>query len=461
MLRRALNAVAASMPLLALASPLAVAEGALRYHVPYVCNGERIVVTRCRSDSDQPGFPATQPGSDYCAVVYPDRPLRNGLAVETAELRAAVLNKLGSCNGATPAPSPTPTPTPSPTPSPAPSPPEALPATSSDLARAKMLTDQGVQYFNAKEYTKAASILQTALRLAPDNADAARYLGVALIDLKQYADGRDVLQRAVRLKPDDVGAQYWLGYANVVLRAFPSAAVALKEALRVQPDNVDALHLLGTTYVGMRNRQAALQVYQKLQTLNKEEARELYQLINEVQPDAQSPPAAQTPPNAPAPGAADDTRARDLLAQGDKYRKSGAYAKAVAAYNQVLALVPPRSDQAADAHYGLGTMALDQKDYRRAIPDLLIAQRLRPTDPEIQVELGDALMMVDTVPQAIPHFQEAIRLQPDFVYAYQLLSMAYWLSNDKENALRVCQKLKPLDAQASADCYQEVKEKPP
>jgi Tfp pilus assembly protein PilF len=292
--RRAFNVVAASMPLLALASPLAVAEGSLRYHVPYVCNGERIVVTRCRSDSDQPGFPATQPGSDYCAVVYPDRPLRNGITAETAELRAVVLSKLGSCNGATRAPNPSPSPTPSP------GPPEALPATSSDAARAKLLTDQGVQYFKEKEYTKAVSLLQTALRLAPDNADAARVLGQALIDLKQYADGRDALQRAVRLKPDDVGAQYWLGYANLVLRALPSAEAAFREALRVDPDNAPTLYLLGTTYVGMGKDQAALQIYQKLQTLDKDEARELYKLINEVQPDAQSPPAAQTPPHAPA-----------------------------------------------------------------------------------------------------------------------------------------------------------------
>jgi hypothetical protein len=290
------------LPLLAIGSAAAVsaAQGPLRYHVPYVCNGERIVVTRCRSDSDQPGFPATQPGSDYCAVVYPDRPLRNGITVETAELRASVLSKLGSCNGAHPS-----VPVP-----------DAVAATSSAAAR-------------------------------------------------------------------------------------------------------------------------------------------------EVQPTANKPPAAQPAPNVPAPGAADDTRARDLLAQGDKYRESGAYAKAVAAYNQVLALVPPRSDLAADAHYGLGTMARDQKDYRRAIPDLLMAQRLKPTEPEIQLELGDALLMVDSIPQAIPHFQEAIRLQPDFVYAYQLLSMAYWLSHDKENALRICEKLKPLDAQASADCYEEIKAKPP
>jgi hypothetical protein len=39
--------------------------------------------------------------------------------------------------------------------------------------------------------------------------------------------------------------------------------------------------------------------------------------------------------------------------------------------------------------------------------------------------------------------------------------MAYWLSDDKENARQVCEKLKPLAAQASADCYEEIKTKPP
>ena len=32
------------------------------------------LVTRCRKDSDQPGFPPTQPNQDYCQVYYPDRP---------------------------------------------------------------------------------------------------------------------------------------------------------------------------------------------------------------------------------------------------------------------------------------------------------------------------------------------------------------------------------------------------
>lgn len=127
----------------------------------------------------------------------------------------------------------------------------------------------------------------------------------------------------------------------------------------------------------------------------------------------------------------------------------------------MIALTPPRSALAADAHYGVGTIALGQKEYRRAIPDLLMAQRLKPSEPEFQLELGQAYLMVDSIPQAIPLFKEAIRLQPDFVAACQLLGMAYQLSDDKQNALRVYEKLKPLDAQVAADFYQEIQKMKP
>ena len=36
-------------------------QPSLRYNFEYSCNGERVVVTHCRKDSDQAGFPPTQP----------------------------------------------------------------------------------------------------------------------------------------------------------------------------------------------------------------------------------------------------------------------------------------------------------------------------------------------------------------------------------------------------------------
>jgi hypothetical protein len=69
----------------------------LEYKVYYHCNGERVMVTRCRKDSDQPGFPPTQPNQDYCQVSYPDRPKRGGFDASGVELRGDLIKKLQEC----------------------------------------------------------------------------------------------------------------------------------------------------------------------------------------------------------------------------------------------------------------------------------------------------------------------------------------------------------------------------
>jgi hypothetical protein len=69
----------------------------LEYNVYYVCNGERVMVTRCRKDSDQPGLPPTQPDQDYCQVSYPDRPKRGGFEASGVELRGDLIKKLQGC----------------------------------------------------------------------------------------------------------------------------------------------------------------------------------------------------------------------------------------------------------------------------------------------------------------------------------------------------------------------------
>jgi hypothetical protein len=72
-------------------------EQTLRYNFDYTCNGERVVVNRCRKDSDLPGVRPTQPNDDYCLVYYPDRPKQGGFVVQTSELRSDLIKKLKAC----------------------------------------------------------------------------------------------------------------------------------------------------------------------------------------------------------------------------------------------------------------------------------------------------------------------------------------------------------------------------
>ena len=69
----------------------------LEYNFYYLCNSERMMVTRCRKDSDQPGFPPTQPANDFCQVYYPDRPKHGGFDASAVELRGDLIKKIQTC----------------------------------------------------------------------------------------------------------------------------------------------------------------------------------------------------------------------------------------------------------------------------------------------------------------------------------------------------------------------------
>lgn len=59
----------------------------LQYNYAYRCNGERIIVARCRDSDD----------SSFCQMVYPDRPYVNGMQVAPVEQRGDVVAKLDAC----------------------------------------------------------------------------------------------------------------------------------------------------------------------------------------------------------------------------------------------------------------------------------------------------------------------------------------------------------------------------
>lgn len=215
-------------------APVATAQSTpqLRNHFPYKCSGERIVITRCRHDSDMPGYPPTTPQQDYCAVVYPDRPLHNGFTVETVELRGDVIRKLQAC-GALPG-----TPTDSTPPSTS-DPSSALPSQSADA-----YLKQAEPYFNGKDAAKAIDPLKKAIALSP-SATAYNELGIAYMNLNQYPDSAAAFQQAVRLDPNDANVRLNLGDTYLKMQKFTDAAASLSEAYRLNPKSAAIANAYG------------------------------------------------------------------------------------------------------------------------------------------------------------------------------------------------------------------------
>jgi peptidoglycan/LPS O-acetylase OafA/YrhL len=80
--------------------------------------------------------------------------------------------------------------------------------------------------------------------------------------------------------------------------------------------------------------------------------------------------------------------------------------EAAAAFREALALDPGL----ADAHLGLGTLAMDQGRLGEAVGHLAAAARLRPADAGIRNELGVALALSRRYEEAAAQFQAALQL---------------------------------------------------
>ncbi|HSL52745.1 MAG TPA: tetratricopeptide repeat protein [Pyrinomonadaceae bacterium] len=112
------------------------------------------------------------------------------------------------------------------------------PATPEAKAEAKRLYKEGVKYGLAGLFPQAVEILQRAVKLDPEHADAHFALGHAYFDLKQYRNAIESLKAAVQLDPKDAEARDRLGLARAMLWEQDNAKLTAerqKSAPRPQP----------------------------------------------------------------------------------------------------------------------------------------------------------------------------------------------------------------------------------
>jgi tetratricopeptide (TPR) repeat protein len=347
----------------------------LRYKVDYQCNGERVQVSYCRKDSDMAGFPPTTPQQNYCLVYYPDRPKRGGFTVQTSELRGAIEKKLQACGALSPE-----------KPMNATSESVNQPAPSAGSAEAAFA--EGEKNFQAKDLDKAVPFFLEAVRLKPDYANAWGRLGMSYYFAQQYKDALTAFQQCVRLVPGSADVEF----------------------------------MLGATYLQLGNKDAAVEAYKKLQSMNPAEAQKLYAAIQgqPAGPAAAAKPAPQparpaAPPNAAIP------LARQLLLLGTLNEQQGKQDEALANYRRAIE-IHPDPDTLAMAYLNLGSLYADQKKYA----------------------------------DAVSNYQESLRLQPKVAHTSYLLGVAYLGLGKKDEATKVYQNLLSLDKDEAEQLYRQI-----
>jgi tetratricopeptide (TPR) repeat protein len=105
---------------------------------------------------------------------------------------------------------------------------------------------------------------------------------------------------------------------------------------------------------------------------------------------------------------------------------------------------PPVAD--AESEYNRGVRARVMKDWPAAESAFRRALTFRAAFPDAWNELGFALRNQGRYTESVDAYQEALRLRPNFPEALEYLGEAYVKMGRVEDAKRVLDQLRPLDA---------------
>ena len=133
------------------------------------------------------------------------------------------------------------------------------------LAQDHMLS--GSQFVKDKKFKEAAREFQTAISLAPDNAEANRLLGLSLAQTGELDKAAEYSVKAAQLKPN-YGTYYLLGLIYSNQAKYDKSAEAYGQALALSPKSYEAWHQLGKVHATTLNFDKAVEAYGKAATLN-------------------------------------------------------------------------------------------------------------------------------------------------------------------------------------------------
>ena len=110
----------------------------------------------------------------------------------------------------------------------------------------------------------------------------------------------------------------------------------------------------------------------------------------------------------------------------------------------------------ADSEYNRGVRARVARDWTEAVSAFHQALALRSDFADAWNELGYALRNQGRYPESLDAYHEALRLRPDFPEALEYLGEAYVKMGRLDDARRILNRLRRLDAHRADELAEEI-----
>lgn len=247
----------------------------------------------------------------------------------------------------------------------------------------------GLAYERANKLTESRAALERYV--AADNLSVASLLELARVAHKQrdYQGALGYLAHARELDPSNASLHYDFGLVCLDLNLVAEARNSFEKAVALAPENASYNYALGATSAFRQDPAEAVPYFQKYRKLR---------------------------PDDP----------RGALALGGVYFRAKDYIAAAPLLKEAVA----KPETAAQAHYYLGSIALQESRLEDAHRELALALKAQPSNADALAQMGDYYLLRRDYTDAETEIRRALQIDPDHYSANFYLLTLYTRTGD-------------------------------
>jgi tetratricopeptide (TPR) repeat protein len=279
----------------------------------------------------------------------------------------------------------------------------------------------------------ASPMLQRAIQLSPDDADAHYYLGTALHGRGDVAGAIVRFQQAIALRPAYTVAILDLADAQLHCGRFLEATAGYRRALEIEPELAEVHNNLGNALHGAGQLGEAVTSFRRALAIKPHFAEAHSNLGNALRGLGLLRDALASYRHALAVKP-DFAQAHNNI--GNALRDLGRLDDAVTSYRRALDINP----NFAEAHSNLGNALRDLGRLYQALASYRCALEIEPQLAEAHNNLGNVLLDLMQLSEAAASYRQALALRPGYVHAHTALAMVLRLQGRAAAAEASCRR---------------------